>query len=143
MKLSSISLLLLRLAISYVWLTAGLSKLFNPQFISTFPNTLSTFAKNSPHQFYSDFIAQNIMPYSYIFSQLVVWGEVLTGIAFLIGFPLSIALIAGVFMNLNYFLVANTTPSQFLNILMVFSQFVAYANGAGNIWGLEAKVVKK
>ena len=143
MNLTNVSLLLLRLAISYVWLTAGLSKFFNPQFISTFPNTLNTFANNSPYQFYSDFIAQNIMPHSYIFSQLVVWGEVLTGVAFLIGFPLSIAMIAGIFMNLNYFLVANTTPSQFLNILMIFSQFTAYANGAGNIWGFNPKFGKK
>ena len=143
MNLSTLSLLLLRLAISYVWLSAGLSKLFNPQFISTFSNTLTTFAKNSPFHFYSEFLNQYVIPKAYIFAQLTVWGEVLTGIAFLIGFPMTIAALAGVFMNLNYYFVATSAPSQFVNIILIFSQFAAYANGAGTIWGLSAKFGKK
>lgn len=143
MKLTEVSLLLLRLAISYVWLHAGSSKLFNPQFISTFPAVVENFAKNSPFEFYSNFLNQYVLPHSYVFGQLTVWGEVLTGIAFLLGFPMILATIAGIFMNINYFLVANTTPSQFLNIVLIFSQFAAYANSAGSFWGLSARVGKK
>lgn len=143
MSLSNLSLLLLRLAISYVWLTAGLSKLFNPQFIPTFPNTLANFAKECPHIFYQDILNNYVIPHSYVFAQLTIWGEVLTGVAFLLGFPLAIACTSGIFMNLNYYLVANTTPSQFLNIILIFSQLVAYANGAGKVWGMEAKIIKK
>ena len=143
MNLNNISLLLLRLAISYIWLSAGLSKLFNPQFIITYPHTLVTFAKSSPFHFYTGFLNQYIIPHSYIFAQLTIWGEILTGIAFLLGFPMVIAAVIGIFMNLNYFCVATTTPSQFLNIIMIFSQFTAYANGAGGIWGLSAKIGKK
>jgi thiosulfate dehydrogenase [quinone] large subunit len=139
MKLSNISLLLLRLAISYVWLTAGITKLLNGQFISTFPNTLENFSKNSPHAFYSNFLHTYVMSHANIFAQLVTWGEILTGVAFLIGFPIVIACISGIFMNINYYLVANTTPSQFLNIILIFSQLVAYTNGAGAIWGLSTK----
>ena len=143
MNLNKISLLLLRLCISYIWLTAGLSKLFNPQFINTFPNTLVGFAKSSPFSFYSNFLHQYIIPNVQIFAQLTVWGEILTGTAFLLGFPMAVCAAVGIFMNLNYYFVANTTPSQFVNILMIFSQFTAYANGAGEIWGLSAKVNKK
>ena len=139
MKLSNVSLLLLRIAISYVWLTAGITKLLNGQFITTFPNTLENFAKNSPYSFYSNFLHTYVMSHANIFAQLVTWGEILTGVAFLIGFPIAIACISGIFMNINYYLVANTTPSQFLNIILIFSQLVAYTNGAGAIWGLSTK----
>lgn len=142
MKLCNLSLLLLRLAISYAWLSVGLSKLFTPQFISTFGGTLETFAKNSPYPFYSQFLSNYVIHHSYVFGQLVIWGEVLAGVAFLLGFPIIMASFAGMFMNLNYFFVANSTPSQFLNIIMIFSQFVIWANGAGSICGLEAKFKK-
>ena len=143
MKLSDLSLLLLRLSISYLWLSAGISKLLNPQFITTFPNILEGFVKSTPYDFYSTFLKQYIVPNSSIFAQLTVWGEVLTGVAFFLGFPLILATIAGIFMNLNYYFVANSAPSQFVNIILIFSQFAAYANGAGNIWGLSAKFGKK
>ena len=143
MKLKDISLLLLRLAISYVWLSAGLSKLFNPQFISTFPQTLHSFATNSPFEFYRNFLSQNILPNALIFAQLTTWGEILTGLAFLLGLPMFIATVTGIFMNLNYFLVATSAPSQFVNIILIFSQFAAYANGAGSIWGFGSKTGKK
>ena len=143
MKLSNFSLLLLRLAISYVWLSAGLSKLFNPAFLSSFPATLKTFAASSPFPFYSEFLNNHIMSHSLVFAQLTTWGEILTGAAFLLGFPMNIATIAGMFMNLNYYFVATSAPSQFVNLILIFSQFAAYANGAGNIWGLNAKIVKK
>lgn len=83
------------------------------------------------------------MPNSQIFAQLTVWGEILTGISFLIGFPLGIAAFVGIFMNLNYYFVATTIPSQFVNIILIFSQFAAFANGAGRVWGLDAKLAKK
>ena len=143
MKLKEISLLFLRLAISYVWLSAGLSKLFNPAFINTFPLTLENFAKNSPYHFYSSFLNQYIVPHEQIFAQLTVWGEILTGIAFLIGFPMFIATVVGIFMNLNYYFVATSAPSEFVNVILIFSQFAAYANGAGNAWGISAKIGKK
>jgi len=85
MRLNELSLLLLRLSISYIWLSTGLSKLFNKEFISSFPGTLSSFAKNSPFEFYS----------------------------------------------------------SFLNQYIIFSQFAAFANGAGRVWGLDAKLAKK
>lgn len=143
MKLKDISLLLLRLAISYVWLSAGLSKLFNPQYITNFSTTLHSFATNSPFEFYSGFLKQYILPNSLIFAQLTTWGEILTGIAFLLGFPMLIATIAGIFMNLNYYFVATAAPSQFINIILIFSQFAAYTNSAGSIWGLGNKIGKK
>lgn len=142
MKLSNISLLLLRLTISYIWLKAGLQKLFSSDFIATFPNTLQSFAKNTSFAFYSNFLNETILPNAPIFAQLTVWGEILTGIAFLIGFPMIIAVLAGIFMNINYFLIATSSPSQFLNIIMIFSQFAVYANNAGSFWGLETKFKK-
>ena len=142
MNLNLISLVLLRLAISYIWLTAGISKLLNPEFINSFPQTLAGFGKGTHFDFYSNFLNQYIMPHALLFAQLTIWGEILTGIAFLLGFPLSLACVAGIFMNLNYFFVATQAPSQFLNIILIFSQLAAYTNGAGKIWGLEAKFVK-
>ena len=143
MNPAGISLLLLRLAISYVWLNAGFSKLFNSQFINTFSGTLSSFAKGTHYSFYADILKDNIIPNAQIFAQLTIWGEILTGVAFLLGFPLFLAAAVGIFMNLNYFFVATTIPSQFLNIIMIFSQLAAYANSAGSFWGMSASINKK
>ena len=143
MNLSNISLLLLRLSISYIWLSAGLSKLFNPKFLDAFPGTISSFASKTHFSFYADFLRDNILPNSQIFAQLTIWGEILAGVAFLLGFPLAIAVVVGVFMNLNYYFVATSAPSQFLNILLIFSQCAAYANHAGSIWGVAASLKKK
>ena len=143
MKLKDISLLLLRLAISYVWLTAGISKLLNKEFLTSFPATLETFAKNSPYPFYQNLIHQYAIPNSAMFAQLTTWGEILCGVAFLIGFPMFLATVTGIFMNLNYYFVANSVPSQFVNIILIFSQFAAYTNGAGSIWSFNAKMIKK
>ena len=142
MNPAGISLLLLRLALSYVWLNAGLSKLFNAQFINTFSGTLHEFAKNTHYSFYANVLKEQIIPHSQIFAQLTIWGEILTGVAFLLGFPLFLATAVGIFMNLNYFFVATTTPSQFLNIIMIFSQLAAYANSAGSFWGMSASLKK-
>ena len=143
MNPGGISLLLLRLALSYVWLTAGLSKLFNAKFISTFSGTLEGFAKGTHYSFYADVLKDHIIPHSQIFAQLTIWGEILTGVAFLLGFPLFLATAIGIFMNLNYFFVATIIPSQFLNIIMIFSQLAAYANNAGGFWGLSASISKE
>ncbi len=143
MKLNELSLFALRLSISYIWISAGFSKLTNKDFIDTFPKTLEGFAKSTHYDFYAGFLKQYIMPNSHLFSQLTVWGEILTGIAFLLGFPLMIAAFAGILMNVNYFLVSNAIPSQFLNIILIFSQLTAYTCNAGNIWGLSAKIGRK
>ena len=143
MNLPNISLLLLRLSISYIWLSAGLSKLLSKNFISSFSSTLKHFAESTPFDFYSGFLNQYTIPNANLFAQLTIWGEILTGIAFLLGFPMILAVLIGIFMNVNYFLVATQAPSQFLNILMIFSQFAAFATDAGKIWGLEARVIKK
>ncbi|OGI10654.1 MAG: hypothetical protein A3I68_07150 [Candidatus Melainabacteria bacterium RIFCSPLOWO2_02_FULL_35_15] len=142
MNFSGISLLLLRLAISYVWLSAGLSKLFNSQFINTFSDTLNGFAKGTHYVFYADFLNNYVIPHAQIFAQFTIWGEILTGIAFLLGFPLFLAVAVGIFMNLNYYFVATAVPSQFLNLIMIFSQFAAYGNNAGSFWGLSASLKK-
>lgn len=143
MQLNTLSLVLLRLSIGYIWLTAGFNKLLDKNFIDAFPQTIKHFIDISPYSFFSNFLTDSVLPNYQIFAQLVIWGEILTGIAFLIGFPLSIAFIAGAFMNITYFLAANTSAPQFLNILMVFAQLAAYANGAGNVFNLANKFLKK
>ena len=143
MNLSGISLLLLRLSISYIWLTAGFSKLFNTSFISTFNSTIEGYARSTHFGFYSHFLKEHVLPNAPIFAQLTIWGEILTGVAFLLGFPLALAVLIGIFMNINYYFVATAVPSQFVNIILIFSQFAAYANNAGSIWGLSASIKKK
>lgn len=143
MHLNNISLFCLRLAISYIWLSAGISKLSNSKFIDSFPATLLNFEKGTHFAFYAGFLKQYVISNAHIFAQLTIWGEILTGAAFFLGFPMSIAALTGIFMNLNYFFVSTSTPSQLLNILMIFSQFAAYATGAGNYWGISMKMNKK
>lgn len=143
MKINEISLFALRLTVSYIWISAGTSKLFNDKFIPSFPAVLDGFSKACHFSFYVGFLKQYIVPNAHLFAQLTIWGEILTGVAFLLGFPMMVAAFVGIFMNVNYFLVSTTPPSQFLNILLIFAQLTAATCGAGNIWGLSAKVGKK
>jgi len=138
--------LIVRVYIGYAWLTAGLAKLSNPAWVKT-GAALKAFWQKAvvvpapparpiiTYDWYRAFIQMLLNDGSYVwFAKLVVVGEILVGIALILGLFTGIAALLGGFMNWNYMLAgtASTNPVLFfLAILLVLAWKTA------GWWGLD------
>ena len=137
MNFSNISITLLRLAVSYIWLSKGITKLFDTLFITTFQRSIVQVINSTPYEFYSIFLKQFALPNAIIIAQLGIWTEILAGVAFLLGFPLLIAIICGIFLNVNYFFASLFPQLQLFNVLMIFAQLAVYGNSSRDTVGIK------
>lgn len=74
-------------------------------------------------------------------SWLVVAGEFSVGVSLTLGLLTPVGLIVGVFLNLNYFLLAGLKPDygeQGQNLMMILASVVMFATAAGMTWGIDA-----
>jgi thiosulfate dehydrogenase [quinone] large subunit len=73
-------------------------------------------------------------------SWLVVAGEFCVGVSLVLGFLTPVGLIVGIFLNLNYFLLAGLKDQgeQGQNLMMILIEVVCLAVGAGMTWGIDA-----
>jgi len=125
-KDQSMWLVALRIMFGLEWLIAGWEKIMDPAYLTGFSKTLAFFVSKNTHTWYVDFINNFVLPNQAIFAHLVSWGELLVGIALISGLFTSIGLIAGIFMNLNfYFATGWIGPANVgLNLIMVGTQVI-------------------
>ena len=73
-------------------------------------------------------------------SWLVVLGEFAVGVSLTFGFLTPIGLVLGIFLNLNYLLLAGLKDfgEQGQNTMMILIEVVLFATGAGMVWGIDA-----
>ncbi|MGI8927547.1 MAG: TQO small subunit DoxD [Tepidiformaceae bacterium] len=73
-------------------------------------------------------------------SWLVVAGEFSVGVSLTLGFLTPVGLIVGMFLNLNYFLLAGLKDQgeQGQNLMMLLGEAVCFATAAGMTWGIDA-----
>ncbi len=73
-------------------------------------------------------------------SWLVVAGETSVGISLALGFLTPAGLLVGMFLNLNYFLLAGLRDQgeQGQNLMMLLSEAVCFATAAGMTWSIDA-----
>jgi thiosulfate dehydrogenase [quinone] large subunit len=73
-------------------------------------------------------------------SWLVVLGETAVGISLVLGFLTPVGLIVGIFLNLNYLLLAGLRDygEQGQNLMMILIEVVLFATAAGMTWGIDA-----
>ncbi|MBI2767758.1 MAG: DoxX family protein [Chloroflexi bacterium] len=73
-------------------------------------------------------------------SWLVVLGESAAGVSLVLGFLTPAGLVLAVFLNANYFLLAGLKDQgeQGQNLMMILSEVVLFATGAGMTWGIDA-----
>ncbi len=138
--------LIVRLYLGYEWLTAGLEKLtgYSYSLDPTFgtqtgsPWVLSGhdgaaiigFARGAlaqaggPHPavqgWYAWFLQAVVIPNAGVFAYLITFGEVLVGLALILGLLTGIAAFFGVFMNLNYLLAGTVSTNPILGFLALF-----------------------
>jgi thiosulfate dehydrogenase [quinone] large subunit len=75
-------------------------------------------------------------------SWLVVLGEFSVGVSLVLGFLTPIGLIVGLFLNLNYFLLAGLKDQgeQGQNLMMILSTVVLFATGSWHEWAIDEKL---
>lgn len=104
-----------RVWLGWRWFEAGFEKVGNPVWTGSqagaavggfLKGALAKAAGEHPdvQPFYAQFIERVALPNAHVFSYLVAYGELLTGIALMLGAFTGVALVAGALMNLNYLL---------------------------------------
>jgi len=117
--------LVLRVYVGWQWLSAGWEKLHSPIWsgsdaggaLSGFINgALSKTAGDHPdvQGWYAYFLQHIVLPYANVWSHLITYGELLVGVALIIGVFTGIAAFFGLFMNLNYLLAGTVSINPIL-----------------------------
>lgn len=122
--------LVVRLYVGYMWLTSSLRKLADPAWVQT-GVALKAFWERAivipdkgrlPISFdwYRDFINYLLTAESYTwFAKLVTYGELLIGIALVIGAFVGIAAFFGAFMNWNFLMAGTASINPVLFVLAI------------------------
>lgn len=139
--------LLVRLYIGYEWLVAGWGKLTNPAGVwvgDSAGAAVAGFAKGalakttSDHPdvtgWYAWFLREVVIPNAKLFAYMVTFGEILVGIALILGLLTGIAAFFGGLMNANY-LLAGTVSSN--PVLFILATWIVLAWRVAGYWGLD------
>jgi thiosulfate dehydrogenase [quinone] large subunit len=142
-----------RLYLGYEWLTAGLGKLTNPEGVwvgakagAAITGFLGGALKKTGGEhpdvqgFYAWFIEHVALPNAALFSYLVTFGEILVGVALILGLFTGIAAFFGGFLNAN-FLLAGTISSN--PVLIILTMFLVLAWRISGYWGLDHWVLAR
>jgi thiosulfate dehydrogenase (quinone) large subunit len=140
---------ILRIYVGWEWLQAGLGKIGNPTWTGENAGTaLSGFlsgalaktegAHPDVQLWYAWFLEKIVIPNASIWSILVAWGELLVGIALIIGLFTGVAAFFGSFMNMNYLLAGTVSTNP---ILLTITIFIILAWRTAGWWGLDRWVL--
>ncbi|MEZ4865220.1 MAG: DoxX family membrane protein [Caldilineaceae bacterium] len=141
--------LILRLYVGWEWLDAGWGKLNNPAWtganagaaISGFVNgalAKTEGAHPDVQGWYGAFLQTFVLPYPAFWGYLISWGELLVGIALIVGLFTGIAAFFGSFMNINYLLAGTVSTNP---VLFVIATWLVLAWKTAGWWGLDRWVL--
>ncbi|PIR88162.1 MAG: hypothetical protein COU10_00605 [Candidatus Harrisonbacteria bacterium CG10_big_fil_rev_8_21_14_0_10_45_28] len=122
--------LLVRLYVGYEWLLAGWGKITSPAWIGSDAGSAiggfvrGAIAKSSGAHpavqiWYARFLDNLVLPNTTLFSYVITFGELLIGIALILGLFTAIAAFFGAFMNLNFMLAGTTSINPILFTLTI------------------------
>ena len=140
-RTSLVWLVLIQWVMAFEWLHSGWGKWTSAGFITNVGKTLDGFAVKTPYTAYGDFLRSTAVPNAEIFGNAIRSGEILVGLALLLGglllmckrripvlasWILAIALFGGALMNLNFFLASGwSSPSTWgVNMIMGLIQLI-------------------
>jgi thiosulfate dehydrogenase [quinone] large subunit len=141
--------LILRLYVGWQWLTAGWGKLNNPAWTGSDAGAAITgfvqgaLAKTgSAHPdvqaWYAWFLQNLVLPYAKVWGYVVTMGEILVGIALILGLFTGIAAFFGSFMNMNYLLAGTVSTNP---ALFAIATLLVLAWKTAGWWGLDRWVL--
>lgn len=141
----------IRVLLGGVWLMAGFEKATNHAWIGNASGTALTGFLNGALQktsglhpdvssWYAYFIEHVALPHTTLFSHLVVWGEILVGIALIVGFLVGVSAFFGLFMNFN-FMLAGTVSINPIMVVPGILLIIAWRNAGW--YGIDRLVLPK
>jgi thiosulfate dehydrogenase [quinone] large subunit len=97
------------------------------------------------YEFYQSFLQSVVIPHAQIFGFLVAYGELLVGIALVLGITTRLAALAGIVMTLNYMLVKGATlwMASSNDAAFSFIGLVVMLGGAGRALGMDYFLARK
>jgi thiosulfate dehydrogenase [quinone] large subunit len=122
--------LLARIYVGWQWLEAGWGKVHSSAWVgpdagsamSGFINgalAKAVGAHPDVQGWYAYFLEHLVLPHANTWSHIVSWGELLVGVALILGIFTGIAAFFGLFMNLNYLLAGTVSTNPILFILSI------------------------
>ena len=122
--------LIIRLYLAYEWIDAGWAKVTSSAWVGSkagqpllgfLQGALNKTAGAHPdvQSWYAYFLQHVVMAHPAIWSNMIAYGEMMVGIALLVGFLTGIAAFFGLFMNLNYLLAGTVSTNPILFTLSI------------------------
>ena len=136
-KIAAAIVMLLRFYIGYQWLTAGFSKITSGSFDASGFMKMASENSEVPG-WWASFLNTVALPNQEFFTFIVMWGELLVGLALILGIFTNFAALMGITMNLAFLFSGAGVVNVEMAILTVF--IVIAGNNAGRI-GLDRWVI--
>ncbi|MFB9992376.1 DoxX family protein [Deinococcus oregonensis] len=144
---------ILRIYVGYEWLTAGWAKVTNPAgvWVGEKAGTAVTgflkgaLAKTTGEHpdvpgWYAWFVQHVALPNATLFSYAVAYGEVLVGIALILGLFTGLAAFFGGFMNASYLLAGTLSTNP---LLFILATWLVLGWRVAGYWGLDRWVLPR
>ena len=142
---------IVRIYLGYEWLASGWGKLTNPAGVWVGPKAgaavtgflngaLAKTAGDHPDVsgWYASFLRTFALPNAVVFSYLVTFGEILVGVALILGLLTGIAAFFGGFMNASYLFAGTVSTNP---VLLLLAIFIILAWRVAGYWGLDRWVL--
>ena len=142
-KINTWPILLLRVYTGVFFLYFGVRKILNPNFSDGLAGFIG--AQENTVGFYRPFLESVVVPYKEVFAFLVGWGEVLLGVALIIGLATRYAAFVGAFMVLNFWLAKGQFVLDAQNHDVIWFVILIVLGGlhAGRTMGLDTKLASR
>lgn len=123
--------LIVRLYVGWEWMVAGWAKVNNPAWVgSEAGGPIRGFLSGALQKtggvhpdvqwWYADFIQNYALNNTFVLSHMVAFGELLVGVALILGIFVGIAAFFGVFMNMNFLLAGTVSANPIFLLLGIF-----------------------
>ncbi len=123
--------LIIRIYVGWQWLSAAWEKLKSPVWVGSQAGlAIKGFASGALSKtagahadvagWYGAFLSHFVIPHAAAFSYVITYGELLVGIALIVGLFAGIAAFFGAFMNLNYLFAGTVSTNPLLLVLQLF-----------------------
>lgn len=126
-------LTLIRIYIGYTWLTSGLGKIMSGGFdASGFMQGAIASSKGADaavQGWWGVFLEKVALPNAGLFSFMVQWGEVLVGIALILGIVTNFAALMGITMNFAFLFSGTVSVNGQMAVLTIFLIVAGYNAG--------------
>ena len=135
-------LVFIRLYIGYEWLTAGYGKLTGGQFDATgfLQGAIASAGGDHPavQGWWPLFLEKVALPNADLFTVLVMWGELLVGIALILGIFTNFAALMGITMNFAFLFSGTVSTNAQMVLLTIFLLIAGYNAGR---YGLDRWII--